>query len=86
MKPKWKTEVPTNKFLLKIKDVSKILEIDPERIRKMMIHRIIPSIKIGSVWYTDRDKLGAWLTSLYTDRYESTINATDGKQSGEQTP
>lgn len=75
MRTKWKTEVPAGKFWLSIGDVEKILGINYERIRILMATGIIPAVKIGPKWYTDRPKLNAWLTSLYTDRFEG---AKDG--------
>ena len=74
----WRTRVPTDKYMLTIADTGKILGISDRSIRHMMREGIIPAVKIGRRWVTDRDKLNAWLTSLYTARF----GAGDGGRQG----
>lgn len=44
-----------------VKEVAALLRVSPQTLYKMLEHRQIPAVKVGSQWRFDRDQIREWI-------------------------
>lgn len=63
-----------------VKEVAALLRVSPQTLYKMLEHRSIPAVKVGSQWRFDRDQIREWIRR----QSEGSSETSDGQGTNER--